>query len=330
MGADRRSLGILALAGLAGRWFCRRVLSPVTRMAASARQMGVDPGQRLPFADTGDELADLGIAFNTLLGRLHESFERQRRFTGDASHQLRTPLTGMLGQVEVALRHERSSEEYRQTLRALQAQALRLRGIVETLLFLARADADATLANFERVDLVKWLRIHLESWREHVRSTDICLEAPSNEPLWVEAQTTLLGQLVDNLLDNACKYSEAGSRITLKLWRDPAGVALAIHDKGAGIPKGELPRIFEPFYRSLRTRRAGTAGVGLGLAIARRIAAALHGQLEVSSEPGHGTSFALRVPSADGALTAPTDDADCSGGDVHPPSLPVPPFLQPM
>ena len=299
-------------------------------MAAVARHMGIDPGQRLPSADTADELADLGIAFNTLLGRLHESFERQRRFTGDASHQLRTPLTGMLGQVEVALRHERSAEEYRQTLRALQAQALRLRGIVETLLFLARADADATLANFERVDLVEWSRIHLESWGEHVRRSDICFEAPSNKPLWADAQTTLLGQLVDNLLDNACKYSEAGSPITLKLWRDPAGVALAVHDKGAGIPKDELPRIFEPFYRSLRTRRAGTAGVGLGLAIARRIAVALRGQLEVSSEPGDGTSFTLRLPPVDGALTAPTEDADCSGGHVHPRSLPVPPFLQPM
>jgi signal transduction histidine kinase len=290
------SLGILALAGVASRWFCRRALRPVTQMAASARQMGADPGQRLPCAETHDELSDLGTAFNALLVRLHESFERQRRFTGDASHQLRTPLTGMLGQVDVALRHERSSEEYQQALHTVRAQVLQMRGIVEALLFLAREDAEADLSPLERLDLPQWLGIHLESWRGHPRKTDIRMEIPSGGPFWVEAHSTLLGQLVDNLLDNACKYSAAGAPVTLRLWRDQAGVFLAIQDEGAGIAREELLRVFQPFYRSPPARRAGTTGVGLGLAVADRIAAALGGELVVASEPNRGSCFTLRLP----------------------------------
>jgi hypothetical protein len=111
------STGLWLLAALLGRWLCRRALVPLTRMATAARAMGAaDRDQRLPTPATADELQDLGQAFNDLLARLHEAFERQRRFTGDASHQLRTPLTAMLGQVEVALRRGRSPDEYRQVL----------------------------------------------------------------------------------------------------------------------------------------------------------------------------------------------------------------------
>jgi two-component system, OmpR family, sensor kinase len=293
------SLGILSLAGVASRWFCRRALRPVTQMAASAREMGADPSQRLPCDDTGDELADLGAAFNALLDRLHESFERQRRFAGDASHQLRTPLTGMLGQVEVALRHERSSEEYARALRTVRGQALQMRGIVEALLFLARGQAEADLSALERIDLAQWLGNHLESWRGHSRMTDFRMEISPGSPFLVEAHSTLLGQLVDNLLDNACKYSAPGAPVTLRLWRDQAGAFVAIQDEGAGIAREELVRVFQPFYRSPLARRAGTAGVGLGLAVADRIATALGGELMAASEPGRGSCFTLRLPLTD-------------------------------
>jgi signal transduction histidine kinase len=303
------SLGLLALAGVASRWFCRRALRPVTRMAASARQMGADSSHRLPCADTRDELADLGTAFNALLDRLHESFERQRRFTGDASHQLRTPLTGVLGQVEVALRQERSSEEYRHALRTVRTQVLQMRGIVEALLFLARGDAEANLSALERLDLAHWLGIHLESWRGHPRKEDIRTEIPSGGPLLVEAHSTLLGQLVDNLLDNACKYSAPGAPVTLRLWRDQASVFLTIEDEGAGIAREELVHVFQPFYRSPLARRAGTAGVGLGLAVANRIAAALGGELVVTSEPNRGSCFTLRLPVSSESPHSPERDA---------------------
>ena len=137
------SLLLWLSAALVGRWLCRRALAPLTRMADAARTIHADDlGRRLPSAGTGDELEDLGRAFNDLLARLQESFERQRRFTGDASHQLRTPLTAILGQLEVLFRRDRPAEEYDRVLKLVQKQAAHLRLIVEMLLFLARADAE--------------------------------------------------------------------------------------------------------------------------------------------------------------------------------------------
>jgi heavy metal sensor kinase len=291
------SLGLWLLAALVGRWLCRRALVPVTRMAATARSMSAaDLTQRLPSPGTHDELEDLGQAFNDLLARVQESFERQRRFTGDASHQLRTPLAAMLGQVEVALRRERTPAEYRQALTEVQGQVLRLRQIVEMLLFLARADAEAKLPHLEAIDLGPWLREHVASWSGHPRFADLRLEDSPAGPVLVHAHGPLLGQLVDNLLENACKYSTPGTLITLGLTAEPDTVCLAVQDAGHGIAEEDLPHIFEPFYRSAEARRQGRSGIGLGLAIARRIATAFGGSLDVQSQVGQGSCFTLRLP----------------------------------
>src|SRR5262249_2439460 len=147
---------------VAGRAVCRRALAPVTRMATTARAMGaVNLGERMPVAAVNDEMADLGRSFNGLLDRLQESFERQRQFTGEASHQLRTPLAALLGQTEVALRRDRPPSEYRQTLEAVQQQARHLTQITEALLFLARADAEAAAPAAQPLDLAGWLPEHL-------------------------------------------------------------------------------------------------------------------------------------------------------------------------
>jgi two-component system, OmpR family, sensor kinase len=288
------SLGVWLLAALAGRAVCGRALVPVARMAVAARAMSAAAlDQRLPAPQTGDELEQLGEAFNGLLARLQESFERQRRFTGDASHQLRTPLAAMRGQVEVALRRERSPEEYRHALAVVQKQAGQLHQIVEMLLFLARADAEARLPHVEALDLAGWLDAHVRAWSGHPRSADLRVKCLSAGPVSVEAQAPLLGQLVDNLLDNACKYSEPGTPITLCVQDGRAGVSLRVEDAGCGIPPEDLPHVFEPFYRS--PQAWGRGGVGLGLAVAQRIAVALGGTLAVQSEVGRGTVFELRL-----------------------------------
>jgi two-component system OmpR family sensor kinase len=304
------SLGLWLLAVFLGRWLCRRALVPVTQMAVAARAMtAADLGQRLPGPGTGDELEDLGQAFNDLLSRLQEAFERQRRFTGDASHQLRTPLTAVLGQVEVALHRERSAEEYRQALRLVQRQAGNLRQIVESLLFLSRADAEASLPNLEPVDLTAWMPAYLQGWSGHPRRADLRVEAPSGGPLWVRVHAALLGQLLDNLLENACKYSEHGTPLSLRLERTEAVVVLIVEDAGCGIAAEDLPHVFEPFYRSPHARRVGRPGVGLGLAVAQRIAAAFGGGVEVHSGLGQGSRFTLRLPELAGFTSSRSDAA---------------------
>jgi two-component system, OmpR family, sensor kinase len=291
------AVGLWLAAALVGRRLCRRALLPLTRMAATARTISATALDRR-LADTGtrDELADLGKAFNDLLANLQESFERQRRFTGDAAHQLRTPLTALIGQIDVALRRERPIEEYQRVLTLLQNQSAHLRHIVEMLLFLARADAEAMLPQTESIDLTSWLRDYLQSRSEQPPCQNIRLDVAGNGGLTVRAQVPLLGQLLDNLLDNARKYSSAGTPITIKTWRESEFVYIAVEDQGCGIPAADLPRVFEPFYRSPAARRDGVSGVGLGLAVAKRIAEAFHGRLDVASVLGRASCFTLRLP----------------------------------
>jgi signal transduction histidine kinase len=310
----------LVAAGL-GRWLCRRALVPVTRMAEAARGMrAADLDQRLPSPGTGDELEDLGQAFNDLVARVQETFERQRRFTGDASHQLRTPLTAMLGQIEVALRRERSVDDYRKVLSLVHAQTERLHRIVEMLLFLARADKEAWLADLDALDLARWLPAHAQSWAEHPRAADLRVECAAHECVSIRAQEALLGQLLDNLVDNAFKYSEAGSPVFLRLTKENGQALLSVEDRGCGIAMADLGHVCEPFFRTAEVRRRGKTGVGLGLAVSRRIAAAFGGQLDVASAPGCGSRFTVRCPlvingaarspaegSASGCATATTD-----------------------
>jgi signal transduction histidine kinase len=293
------SVAIWLLAAASGRWLCRRALVPVTRMAQAARDLNtVDLGWRLPEVATRDELHDLGDAFNGLLARLEEAFERQRRFTGDASHQLRTPLTAMRGQIDVALRRDRSPDEYRAALSRVRDQAEHLTSLVEMLLFLARADAEAKLCGLESIELGPWVEEHLGLWRNHPRSGDVRLALPSDEPTTVCVHPPLLGQLLDNLLDNACKYSMPGSLIDVRVERSDDGVALSVEDHGHGIAPEDLPRIFEPFYRASAAVREGRAGVGLGLSVAQRIAMVFGGRLTATGELGRGTRFELMLPEA--------------------------------
>jgi heavy metal sensor kinase len=291
------SVGLWLLAALLGRRLCRRALRPVSRMALAAGSMGAaDLARRLPVPASGDEMEEMGRAFNGLLDRLQEAFERQQRFTGDASHQLRTPLTALRGQVEVTLRRDRPPEEYRRVLALVQGQAAHLQRIVEALLFLARADAEAEVGAPEEMDLGAWLPGHLRGWAAHARAADLDLVPPRGGPFRVRAQPVLLGQALDNLLDNALKYSEPGTRVAVSLRREGDAVVLEVTDLGEGIGEEDLPHVFEPFYRSAEARRRGRPGVGLGLAVVQRVAAALGGVAGAASRPGRGSSFTLRLP----------------------------------
>ena len=298
------SLGLWALAAAIGRHFGRRALAPLTLMAESARTMPFDDC-RLPSPGTRDELEDFARSFNGLLDRLHVALERQRQFTGQASHQLRTPLAALIAAIEVARRRPRTVEEHERVLDRLHDDAVRLWRVVEALLFLARADAEAGLPDLERLDLAAWAADHLRAWSGHERAADLRFEGRDGDPLWTRAHRPLLGQLLDNLLENACKYSEPGTPIIVRTWCEPDAVALAVEDRGCGIPAEDLPRVFEPFYRAESARRLGRAGVGLGLAVARRIAATHGGTITAESEPGRGSRFVVRLPRLAGAGRCP-------------------------
>ncbi|HMF14929.1 MAG TPA: HAMP domain-containing sensor histidine kinase, partial [Gemmataceae bacterium] len=255
------------------------------------------------------EQRSLARSFNEMTDRLVRILHSQKRFVADASHQLRTPLAAMLGQVEVALRHDRMAEAYRAALDRVHGQALELQQIVEMLLFLARADAESSPPAREPLGLTAWLEDYFARRAADARSTDVKIDAPKGERLVADSNAALLSQLLDTLLDNACKYSVPGTPIVLRLRREPAAIALDVEDSGCGILAEDLPHVFEPFYRSAAARRSGIGGVGLGLAVARRITLVLGGSLDVESTLGRGSRFTIRLPSLPDAQARPADPA---------------------
>ncbi|WP_435009110.1 sensor histidine kinase [Tundrisphaera lichenicola] len=303
------SMALWLLCAAVGRRLCRSALSPMTRMAKAAREMtAADGGYRLPSPGTGDELEDLGRAFNELLGRLHATLERQRQFTGDASHQLRTPLAGLLNLVEVIRRRPRPPEEYEQALDQVHREAERLRQIVEALLFLARTESEAMAPDREPIDLTAWVPEQLGRWSDHPRAADLRVEVP-DDPAWVRAHPSLLAQLLENLVENALKYSDPSTPVVVSCRSESGLTNLVIEDSGMGMTDDELASIFDPFYRSPQARRLGRGGVGLGLSVVRRIVVASGGSIEVESQPGRGTRFVIRFPGAKASEIEPSRTA---------------------
>jgi len=287
---------IWGMAALCARWLSRKTLVPLTRLAESARNLdATKPGWSLVEVGTNDELNDLRNAFNDLLGRLHEAYERQRRFSSEASHQLRTPVAVMLGHLEVAQRFERSPEHYLRVIQLAHRRATDLGQIVESLLFLSRVDS-TTLIQTEPLNLSRWLKEYMETRAENPRSSDIIVKLFFNNHLWISAQPHLLAQLVENLLDNACKYSRPGSPILVTSLEECGAALLSVEDSGCGIDNEDLPRIFEPFFRSTVSPLERVTGVGLGLSIVERIVRACGGTISVQSEVGRGSLFRVRLP----------------------------------
>lgn len=293
------SLGLWGIGLLLSRRVFHRAIRPVVQMASSAKTLHCEqPGQLLPVAPSGDELEDLGHSFNELLTRLQEVLEQQQRFAGDASHQLRTPLTAVLGQVEVALRQERTPEEYQRVLRIVRRRAGEMRQTVELLLFLARMPERHEPPDTYVLRLADWLEELRRRWEDHPRSGDIDWPNRDADTGWeIRTQPALLGQLFDNLLDNSCKYSEPGTPIRLTVEWARRGVKLSVSDEGLGVSAADLPHLCDPFFRSAEARRLGRPGVGLGLTVVQRIVRFLGGELRIASEPGLGSRFSVFLPS---------------------------------
>jgi signal transduction histidine kinase len=295
VGLSGVSLAVWLAALVVGRWVCRRALRPVTEMAEAARGMSAeDTGSRLPPPGARGELEELHAAISGLLGRLHAALGRERRFTAEVSHQLRTPLGTILGQIEVALRRPRAPEEYERVLGVIRRQATELAQSVEALLFLARSDADAPPPPTEPIDLREWLPEFIANLAAHPRHADLAFQPETDAALRVEAHTPLLRELVGNLVDNALKYSPTGTPVVVRTGTEGRSVVLSVEDRGPGIPPADLPHVFEPFFRSANA--VGVPGSGLGLAVTVRIAAAFGGRVAVENRPEGGSRFTVALP----------------------------------
>jgi two-component system OmpR family sensor kinase len=291
----------LLLAGAGGYFLARKSLAPVAAMATQARGMGAENlHDRLAVLNPRDELGQLAVTFNQLLERLEESFERQRRFMADASHELRTPVAILHGETEVTLsRGDRSPEEYRETLGILKDESQRLARIVEDLFTLTRADAGQYPLTLQKVYLDELAADVLRRARSLAMAKKITLSSSIEPELPIEADDALLRRMLLNLLDNAIKYTSEGGQVSLECRQQGREYALSVSDTGTGIP-GELQaRIFERFFRADKARSRGegdSGGAGLGLSIARWIAEAHHGRLELTKSDAAGTTFTAWLP----------------------------------
>ena len=286
----------LVLAGVGGSFLAGRALAPVDRIRQAAEQIGAgDLGQRLALPLPDDELGRLARAFDGMIGRLDEAFQRQRRFTADAAHELRTQLSIISARAEAARGRPREPEYDRRVLDDVYEESQRLRGLVESLLTLARIDAGQplTLGPVDLEDLVAATAERIAP-RAHERGLELRTLIEETAP--VAGDHTWLTQLLLNLLDNAVRHTPPGGRVTLSLEPAPDGVAVRVADTGEGIATEHLPHVFERFYRADRARTRASGGTGLGLAICGWVAEAHHGRLMVESDLGHGTVFTLWLP----------------------------------
>jgi heavy metal sensor kinase len=286
----------ILFAGVGGYLLARRSLSPVVVMSAQASRIGAENlFERLQVQNPRDELGQLAGSFNELFDRLNHSFERQRRFVADASHELRTPVAILCGEAEVTLAQEkRTEQEYRESLQILREEANRLKHIVEDLFTLTRADAGQYPLQPRDFYLEELVGECVHSARTLALAKKISLhfeEAPESP---IHADESLLRRMILNLLDNAIKYTPDGGRVTVVCRRTADEYVLSIADTGGGIPVDLQPRIFERFFRVDKARSRAEndgGGAGLGLSISRWIAEAHQGRLELTCSDSGGSTF---------------------------------------
>ncbi len=291
----------IALSVLGGYMLAGRLLAPVAAMATKGREITAERlSQRLPIENPHDEFGRLADVFNHALARLEASFERLRRFTADASHEFRTPLTALRSVGEVALQENSDPARYREAIGSMLEEVDRLTRLVESLLLLTRADTGTAKLATERLDVVTLAKDVVEHLRPlaEERSQTIVFDdrgiGESKDGPMVAADRVTLRHALINLLHNAIKYSPADAEIRVSVSRDSVGtLQIAVTDQGPGIPAEEQERIFERFYRMDKARSREAGGVGLGLSIARWAVEANGGRLEVHSEPGRGATFRI-------------------------------------
>ncbi len=302
LGRVRTALYVVSLLGvfattLGGTLLARSALRPINEITATARRIGRTEhlAERIAIPNTGDEVSRLAETFNEMLARLDQLFQTQQRLVGDVSHELRTPLTTILGNIDLLKRGAIDDRELRQeALSEIETETKRMTRMVGDLLLLAQADAGHAL---HRVP-VELDTLLLDVFRQGL----VMAQGKVELRLLHEDQAQIMGdvdrlrQLLLNLVDNAIKYTPAGGKVTLALYREQGHVRIEVADNGPGIADKDLPHIFERFYRADRARSRQLGGSGLGLSIAQWVAQAHDGEIQVQSEVGAGSTFTLRLP----------------------------------
>lgn len=292
-------LPVLALLAIMGGYaITRRSFLPVEQIAQSAKEIGEsgDLSRRLDIGPGNDELHQLADTFNNMFERLEKSFEAERQFTSDASHELRTPTAVIMAQAEYGLELADNEDEYREALEVIRRQAERMNDLINRLLFFTRLDQGTEPVNMEEVDLSQ-LTADICAEQQMIKYSNITLSADIEPDIAVITDRNLFARLLNNLCSNAYKYGKLDGSIKVSLKKTGGMAVLSVADDGIGISRENLEKIWNRFYQvdPSRNEDAGGGGIGLGLSMVKQIALLLGGEISVESSLGEGTVFTFSM-----------------------------------
>jgi heavy metal sensor kinase len=289
-------VAVIIIAG-GGYLLVHRALKPVEQITRAAERITQhNLSERLPVTHTGDELERLSVSLNRMITRLDEAFQNSKRFVADASHDLRTPLTILRGELENFAEDVRLDSELHDRVGSMLEEVVHLGKIVEQLFTLSRLDAGEAQTEWTHFDLTELAQTTAEQMNLLAVDKGISISCDAHQPMPVKGNRVRLKQVVVNLLDNAIKYTPAKGAIRLRVHGVNGHAVLEVEDNGIGIPPDALPHIFERFYRVDQARSADSESAGLGLAIVKSICIAHGAEVEAQSAIGNGSCFRIKLP----------------------------------
>jgi two-component system heavy metal sensor histidine kinase CusS len=280
-----------------GYRIARRGIRPVEEITETARRIRSSTlHERIEMAGLPAELAALAATFNDMLDRLEASFQRLSQFSADIAHELRTPVNNLRGEAEVALSKPRSLQEYCEVLGSCLEEGTRLARMIDSLLFLSRAESPETQIGREQVDIGRELALVQDFYEAAATEAGVTLTVEATEGIETRVDRTLFQRAVGNLVANALAHTSPRGTVAMAATVEDATIRVAITDTGCGIPATHLPYLFDRFYRADRARSHISGGLGLGLAIVKSIATLHGGSVDITSEVGRGTCVTLVFP----------------------------------
>jgi heavy metal sensor kinase len=297
----------VVIASVIGSFLARKALKPVSELTGLARRIGAENlNERINVLTPKDEIGRLTTTINDMFERLEKSFNQIQQFTADASHELKTPLTILKGEMEIALRAKDDPAYMKEALESGLEEIDRMSHIVRNLLDLTRIDAEKEAVTNIRVHLDEVMTERVDHFRRLSHEKGVELKVAKKTSAVVCGDPVRVGQLLFNLIDNGIKYTPSGGSVEVSVDTDGDTAVVKVRDSGVGIAEEDLPYIFDRFYRvdKARTREYGSAG--LGLSICKEITESLGGTIEALSSHGKGSTFIVRIPLAPSAPSAPS------------------------
>lgn len=288
-------LSIMLISASGGFIISRKALAPVKDISETIDKISESNlSERINVENVPKELQILASSFNRTFDRLEITFNRQRQFVADASHELRTPLSVIMSQSEIALRKERSLEEYKNTLTSVMEAAKMMSATVRKLLTLTRLSTDTVGLKLETINLSEIIHKSVKLLSSLAEQTGNNIDiALGTEPLLIYGDRAALLELFTNLLDNAIKYNVPQGKISLSARKENGFIVCEIKDTGIGIPEEDLDKVFDRFYRVDKSRSKESGGSGLGLSISQEIVKLHGGKINIKSKLGSGTNVSV-------------------------------------